>query len=61
MAPTGWPLARIIKVHQGQDSKVHVVTVRTSKGVYNKLVGKLVPLVQDQEQKQKTMRFWPVA
>ena len=48
MAPTRWPLARIIKVHPGQDGKVRVVTVRTSKGVYNRPVVKLVPLVQDQ-------------
>ena len=35
MAPTRWPLARIMKVYLGQDGGVRVVTVRTSKGVYN--------------------------
>ena len=30
-APTRWPLARIIKVHPGQDGRVGVVTARTSR------------------------------
>ena len=49
MAPTKWPLAKIIRVYLGPDGKNRVVTVRTSKGVYNTPVVKLVPLVQDQE------------
>ena len=46
-APTKWPLARIIRVYPGPDGKVRVVTVKTSKGVYNRPVVKLVPLVQE--------------
>ena len=49
MAPTRWPLARVIEVHLGQDGKVHVVTIKTVKRVYTRPVVKLVPLVQDQE------------
>ena len=48
MAPTRWPLARVIEVHPGQDGKVRVVTIKTSKGVYTRRVVKLVTLVQDQ-------------
>ena len=49
IAPTRWPLARVIEVHSGQDGKVHVVTIKTGKGVYTRPVVMLVPLVQDQE------------
>ena len=37
-APTRWPLAKVIKVHSGQDGKVRVVTVWTTKGAYVRLV-----------------------
>ena len=47
MAPTKWPLARIIKVHPGEDGKVRIVTVRTSRGVYNRLVVKVVPFIHE--------------
>ena len=40
MAPTRWAIARIIKVHLGQDGRVHTVTVRTSEAVYNQSVAK---------------------
>ena len=49
MAPTRWPLARVIEVHPGQDGKVRVVTIKTAKGLYTRLVVNLVLLVQDQE------------
>ena len=49
IAPTRWPLARVIEVHPGQDGKVRVVTIRTAKGVYTRKVVKLVPLVQDKK------------
>ena len=45
MAPTKWPLARIIQVHRGKDGKIRVVTVKTAKGVYRRPVIKVVPLV----------------
>ena len=45
LAPTKWPLARIVQVHPGKDGKVRVVTVRTAKGVYRRPVIKVVPLV----------------
>ena len=45
MAPTKWPLARITKVHPGQDGKVRVVTIKTAKGTYTRPSIKLVPLV----------------
>ena len=51
MAPTRWPLARITEVHPGQDGKVRVVTIKTAKGVYTRPVVKLVPFLQDQDNK----------
>ena len=45
LAPTKWPLARIIKVHPGKDGQVRVVTVKTAKGIYKRPVIKMVPLV----------------
>ena len=45
--PTKWPLARVTKVYPGVDGKVRVVSVRTSKGIYNRPVVKIVPLVQE--------------
>ena len=45
MAPTKWPLAKIIEVHPGKDGKVRVVTVKTAKGIYRRPVVKMVPLV----------------
>ena len=45
-APTRWPLAKVIKVHPGQDGKVRVDTVRTTKGDYVRPVVKLVSLIQ---------------
>ena len=48
-APTRWPLAKVIKVHPGQDGKVRVVTVRTAMGDYVRPVVKLVPLIQEHE------------
>ena len=54
MAPTRWPLARVIEVHPGQDGKVCVVTIKTAKGVYTRPVVKLVPLVQDQDNERKS-------
>ena len=45
--PTKWPLARVIKVYPGEDGKVRVVSVQTNKGMYNRPVVKIVPLVQE--------------
>ena len=46
-APTKWPLAVGEKVHPGNDGKVWVVTIRTSKGTYTPPVTKIVPLIND--------------
>ena len=45
LAPTKWPLARIIQVHPGKDVKVRVVTVKTAMGIYKRPMIKVVPLV----------------
>lgn len=42
--PTFWPLARIVKVHPGDDGLVRVVTVRTQKSEFKRCVTKLSPL-----------------
>ena len=49
IAPTKWPLARIINIHPDQDGKVQTVTVKTSKGEYLRPVVKMVPLIQQVE------------
>ena len=48
-APTRWPLAKVIKIHPGQDVKDRIVTVRTAKGTYVRPAVKLVPLIQGHE------------
>ena len=49
-ALTRWPLAKVIKVHLGQDGKVRVVTVIwTTKGPYVRPAVKLVPQIQEHE------------
>ena len=45
MAPTKWPLEKVIDVHPGKDGGVRVVTVKTAKGIYKRPVVKMVPLV----------------
>ena len=49
MAPTKWLLAKIIRVYPGPDGRIQVVTIQTAKGVYNRPVVKVVPLIQDQD------------
>ena len=46
-APTKWPNARVEKVFPGQDGKVRVVEVRTSKGRYNRPITSIVVLVSE--------------
>ena len=45
LAPTKWPLARVVGVYPGQDGQVRVVTVRTSRGTYKRPVTKIVTLI----------------
>ena len=45
MAPTKWPLARIVQTHPGPDGKVRVVTLKTARGTYTRPAIKIVPLV----------------
>ena len=45
MAPTKWPLARIVEIHPGKDGKVSVATIETAKGWYRRPIVKTVPLV----------------
>ena len=42
--PCRWPLARIVRLHPGDDGHVRVVDVRTSSGELSRPVVKLVPL-----------------
>ena len=45
LAPTRWPLARVVEVHSGPDGKVRVVMVETAKGRYTRPIVKIVLLV----------------
>ena len=49
LAPTKWPLARVVKTHPGNDGKVRVVTVSTTKGRYTRPITKVVPLVYHED------------
>ena len=49
MAPTKWPLARVVEIHPGRDGKVCVVTVETAKGRYTSPIVKVVPLVYHED------------
>ncbi|XP_059620611.1 uncharacterized protein LOC132264419, partial [Phlebotomus argentipes] len=46
-----WPLGVIDKIHPGKDSKVRVVTVRTSKGCYKRSIAKVcrLPSTEDDQ------------
>lgn len=45
LLPTKWAMARVIKVHPGQDGVVRVVTVKTPNGTYKRPVTKVAVLV----------------
>lgn len=42
--PCRWPLARIVRLHPGEDGQMRVVDVRTSGGELTRPVVKVVPL-----------------
>ena len=44
LPPTKWALAKVEKVHYGQDGKVRVAEVKSSKGIFTRPIVKLVPL-----------------
>ena len=44
---TRWPLARVVQVHLGAESRVRVVTIRTTSGTYKKPVVKLALLLPE--------------
>ena len=46
---TKWPLARVIEVHPGSNSRVRVVTLKTSNGIYKRPIHKLVLLLPTEE------------
>ena len=45
LVPTKWPLGRVIKVYQGKDNLVRVVSVKTQSGTYRQPITKIVPLL----------------
>jgi hypothetical protein len=45
IAPTKWPLGRVLETHPGQDNLVRVVTVKTAQGVYTRPVSKIAVLL----------------
>ena len=42
-----WPLGRVVEVHSGKDGLVCVTTIKTARGIYRRVIHKLVPLVED--------------
>ena len=46
---TKWLLARVIEVYPGSDSRVRVVTLKTSNGIYKRPIHKLVLLLPTEE------------
>ena len=51
VAPTRWPLARVLQVHPQKDGLVRVATVKVCKGVYKRPTCKLALLLPQDEQK----------
>ena len=49
LVPTQWPLARVMRVHTGEDGLVRVATVKTSSGTYKRPVTKLALLLPSPE------------
>ena len=49
VVPAKWPLARIVKVHPGQDGLVRVVSVKTGSGVYKRPITKIALLLPHQD------------
>ena len=45
IVPIQWPLGKIVKVHHGKDTLVHVATLRTCKGIYKQPVSKITLLL----------------
>ena len=45
VAPTRWPLAKVLQVHPGKDGIVRVVTVKMSYGIYKRPVHKVALLL----------------
>ncbi|GFY72539.1 reverse transcriptase domain-containing protein [Trichonephila inaurata madagascariensis] len=45
--PMKWTLARVIKIHPGEDGLVRVVDVKTAKGIFTRAVTNLLPLPGD--------------
>ncbi len=43
--PSQWPMARMIKTHEGQDGLVRVVKLRTTNGIYTRPVTKTALLL----------------
>ncbi len=38
LVSTKWPLARVIQIHPGKDNRTRVVTLKTSSGIYKRLI-----------------------
>jgi hypothetical protein len=45
IAPTKWPLGRVLETHPGQDNLVRVVTLKTAQGVYKRPISKIAVLL----------------
>ncbi|XP_076397821.1 uncharacterized protein LOC143266093 [Megachile rotundata] len=43
-SPTRWPLARVVRLHQGQDAQARVADVKTASGNFTRPTVKLIPL-----------------
>ena len=43
--PSQWPIARVVKAHQGQDGLIRVVKLRTASGTYTRPVTKVALLL----------------
>ena len=58
-SPTKWPIACVENVYPGQDNKVRVVAIRTSKGAYSRPVTKVATLVNRLTKFVKPCGFMP--
>ncbi|XP_039303484.1 uncharacterized protein LOC120357383 [Solenopsis invicta] len=54
--PARWPLARIVRVHRGEDGQIRVVTVRTAASEFTRPIVKLILLpVSENEASEETL------
>lgn len=48
-APGTWKMGRVVETHPGDDGKVRTVTVKTATSTFQRVVAKLIPLLNNDD------------